>query len=50
MSPMLSYHNDPAIKAKYLERVRMHREAAEYKWLGDVLCEEMARAGETRHE
>jgi hypothetical protein len=25
---MIAYHNDPGIKAKYLERVRAHRAAA----------------------
>ena len=27
MTPMLAFHNDPAVKAKYLARVRRHRKA-----------------------
>ena len=29
MTPMLAFHNDPAVKAKYLARVRRHRKADE---------------------
>lgn len=29
METLLAYHNDPAVKEKYLSRVRKHREADE---------------------